>query len=296
MKLSINRSGLKSKNQIIRHLKQVVGLPPEEKGKNKDADEDGEEEDDEEEDDKEEEEEEDDEEEDDQEDEEEEEARSEDGKDSVAAMEAEREAEMEAEMDKKAEWDFEKAEGDEESENSDGDVGSEKSPRECCHDDAESQSDEGSNEGDEDDDETASAKSGNRKSEEEEKLHHMTTEEGSESAHEEDAKRKASKSKKLHGGPRRYGYFMESRSDNLELAVSVPCVSSQKMRRRQHHPLLRYRPLGRRLRQSDCRSPAEALQRRTVEQLDRPACMIRNSTMLEKFFCGVQDVHIQAMS
>ena len=76
---------------------------------------------------------------------------------------------------------------------------------------------------------------------------YMSTDENSESEHEEVAKRtegKASKSKKLHGGPRRYGYFMESHSDNLELAVSVPCVSSQKMRRRQHHPLLRYRPLA----------------------------------------------------
>ena len=43
---------------------------------------------------------------------------------------------------------------------------------------------------------------------------------------------------------------MESRRDNLELAVLVPRVSSQKMRRRQRHPLLRSRLLGTLLRQS----------------------------------------------
>ena len=95
---------------------------------------------------------------------------------------------------------------------------------------------------------------------------------------------------------------MESRCDNLELAVLVPCLSSQKMRRRQRHPLLRSRLLGTLLRQS--RRPlqgrsnliAETLQKPcNVERIDRPACMIRNSTMLEKFFCGVQDVHIQAI-
>ena len=90
----------------------------------------------------------------------------------------------------------------------------------------------------------------------------------------------------------------------------------KRTRRRQHHPLLRYRPPGRRPleRLSDsatasgysalslcccksvmhCVSPAEALQRNKA--LQRRTYRSRSSTMLEKSFCGVQDVHIQAMS